>query len=152
ALKLIRRSLTPGHGKKYDLIVSDVYLEGDRSGIDLAEACKQAKIDTPVVLTSGRLVARSPLPVIRKPITFSAFEELAGPFLASPDQASAREVVGKALETLFWILLGWILIAVLLLSVTTPTDERADRVPPPVSERAFAGLEKPRGDWHHPLS
>ncbi len=41
--------------KKIDLIICDVYLEQDVSGIDIIQDIRRSNYDTPIILTSGEI-------------------------------------------------------------------------------------------------
>jgi CheY-like chemotaxis protein len=107
ALHLLRKGLKFGRSHVFDLILSDIVLDGEHSGIDLMEACRQAELKSKVILTSGQRVPDATLPFLMKPISATALERLAGDAL-SPDRGTKPWGDSKWLENLIFALSGWI--------------------------------------------
>ena len=53
ALAIIQPSSSPYDWPVYDLIVSDIFLDGKSTGIDFWRTCQESFPDTPVVMTSA---------------------------------------------------------------------------------------------------
>jgi response regulator of citrate/malate metabolism len=80
------------HERPYDLIISDVMLGGDISGIDLADICKKKKINAQIVLVSAypkeklfktRYHQLPTVSFLQKPLNYSLFKQEIEPLLAS---------------------------------------------------------------------
>jgi response regulator of citrate/malate metabolism len=76
-------------GPPYDLIVADIFLEGNETGLDLWKLCAQAFPDVPIVITSA-------LP-IDKYFTAIGQDMITPPFLAKPFTASECRQVFKGM-------------------------------------------------------
>jgi CheY-like chemotaxis protein len=118
AIRVLRRGLLHGNQRTYDLIISDVSLDGHRSGVDLVHACHQAEIPTPVILTSSRWIVDPSVPFLPKPITFDAFEKCARPLLAPHSRFTrfGKRFRERLLEYLLSMLLLGVLLGSMLLS------------------------------------
>lgn len=123
AFELLKRKIRKNAKEPYDLILSDVWLEGDRSGLDLLNACRQARLKSKVVLTSGHGAVNTAVPFLPKPITFSALERTVGPIIADPE---SMETAGKFIDIVYWILISWILVAILIAASATPIAPSRD--------------------------
>ncbi|MBI3556960.1 MAG: response regulator [Deltaproteobacteria bacterium] len=73
------------NGGSYDLIIADIFLEGDTTGIDFWQSCQFLYPDTPVIVTSSigideffRIIGRSAIspPFLPKPIRLGECRQL----------------------------------------------------------------------------
>lgn len=48
-----RRFSTGKRSKPYDLLIADIFLEGESTGLDLYRLCQQELFDMPIMVTSG---------------------------------------------------------------------------------------------------
>lgn len=69
------------HRGAYDVVLSDISLAGEKSGIDLVEDCYQNRISAQFVLTSGSDDISTRLPFLHKPLKLADVDALLGPFL-----------------------------------------------------------------------
>jgi len=73
------------HDQRYDLILADVILDGDRSGLDLIRECEVKKIASSCVVTSGSgegILGGAQYPFLPKPYDFDTFRKCIAPYLA----------------------------------------------------------------------
>ncbi|MBS1958274.1 MAG: response regulator [Bdellovibrionales bacterium] len=101
AIQTLNRAWKNGVKRPYDLIIVDVFLDGDQNGLDLWNLCKREYPDIPVVLTSAhKLNSLFPkdmdpddIPIfLQKPFSINECKKLFKTLLAPPDnsaQASA---------------------------------------------------------------
>jgi response regulator of citrate/malate metabolism len=109
ALNRLLSNLKASNDEGYDLIVSDVFLSGHRSGLDLLNACKVAKLKTSVILTSSKDVHLSTSPFLRKPISFRDFEKHVAPILVE-NKPAIPYAKKRFLEYLYLAYLDWLVL------------------------------------------
>ncbi|MBS1963228.1 MAG: response regulator [Bdellovibrionales bacterium] len=80
--------------KKYDVILSDLQLAGQKSGVDLVKEVYFKTGRTPFVLTTGKEDYNTHLPFLKKPLRYEDFAERIGPFLTG-DAAAPKKSGGK---------------------------------------------------------
>lgn len=100
AIQTMNRAWKMGVKRPYDLIVIDVFLDGDQNGLDLWNLCRREYPDIPVVLTSAHRLSTlfskdtDPLDIpifLQKPFGINECKSLFKRLLSPPDvsQASA---------------------------------------------------------------
>ncbi len=75
AIQMIRKEFDQGSLKPYDLIIADIYLDGQKTGLDLLELCSSLYPKIPFILTSANdissylkvMVFPNPVHFLKKP-------------------------------------------------------------------------------------
>jgi DNA-binding NtrC family response regulator len=93
ALELMR------HNPAYHLVLSDIMLEGKKSGIDLVETCWRKRIGANFILISGNTHVDTTLPLLLKPLDFGTFREVVGPHLIDREKKQKSGVVRNRLNS-----------------------------------------------------
>lgn len=102
---------------KYDLILSDVYLAGRKTGMDVIDAFEKSGNPAPnLVLISGRAKEMKPYPFLKKPFTFSDLRRSLEPYLSN-----SRELSLIQFATPWDWVLDWVIFAVLGSAVAATT-------------------------------
>ena len=91
----------------YSVVLSDVRLAGEKSGIDLVDDCFAQSIPVRFVLASAQSAVDSPLPFLPKPFRMDDVRGLLGPYLEGNRVERSMVIAGQSIHSFVRRARGW---------------------------------------------